>query len=152
MRSFPVLRRTVLSNRRSWLAIVRFYATPALVIALGCAILFASVVVAFAVARGGEPVVATTPETHSRGERMFVGLVTDDHCGARHEMDSGMNSSECTKMCVRNGSRYVLVQGNKRYLLVGSESKLDGLAGQRANIAGILNGKTIKLSSTNSPR
>lgn len=107
---------------------------------------------ALAVAGHSEPVVAATPETQSRGERMFVGLVTDDHCGARHEMDSGMNSSECTKMCVRNGSRYVLVQGNKRYLLAGSESKLDGLAGQRANVAGILDGKTIKLSSTNSPR
>jgi hypothetical protein len=61
-----------------------------------------------------------------------------------------MNPAECTKMCVRAGSKYVLVVGSKRYALAGSESQLDGLAGQRANIAGTLDGNTIKVSSTSS--
>jgi hypothetical protein len=51
-------------------------------------------------------------------------------------------------MCVRNGSRYVLVEGDKRYALAGSESKLDGLAGQRAKISGTLAGNTIQVDST----
>jgi hypothetical protein len=126
------------------------HAAPALAVGLGCAILFTSAVLAFAIAGAGESVVAGTRETHNHRERMFVGLVTDDHCGARHEMDSGMNSSECTKMCVRNGSKYVLVQGDKRYVLAGNESKLEGLAGQRANIAGTLAGNTIKVGSVTS--
>lgn len=65
-------------------------------------------------------------------------------------MDSGMNPADCAKMCVRNGSKYVLVQGNKKYALAGSESQLESLAGQRANVAGTLNGNTIQVSSTSS--
>jgi len=53
-------------------------------------------------------------------------------------------------MCVRNGSRYVLVEGNKRYALTGNEGHLDALAGQRVKIAGTLNGNTIKVDSTSS--
>jgi hypothetical protein len=62
-------------------------------------------------------------------------------------MDSDKDPTGCAKMCVRNGSKYVLVQGDKRYALAGSESQLEGLAGQRANITGILNGNTIKVSA-----
>jgi len=138
------------NRSRSWFGLIKLCATPALGVALGCAILFTSAVVAFAVAGGGEPVEAAAPETHEPGERMFAGLVTDDHCGARHDMDSGMSPTECTKMCVRNGSRYVLVEGDKRYALAGTESKLDGLAGQRAKISGTLAGNTIKVDSTSS--
>jgi hypothetical protein len=65
-------------------------------------------------------------------------------------MDSGMSPAECTKMCVRNGSRYVLVKGSKTYALAGDESKLEGLAGQRATIVGPLTGHTIKVISTTS--
>jgi len=53
-------------------------------------------------------------------------------------------------MCVRNGSKYVLVEGDRIYALAGSESELNGLAGQRATVAGILDGNTIKVTSTNS--
>jgi len=63
-------------------------------------------------------------------------------------MDSGMNPAECTKMCVRNGSRYVLVKGSKTYALAGDESKLEGLAGQRATIVGALAGHTSKIVGT----
>ena len=135
-----------MNKTRSWFALVRFCATPALAVALGCAILFTSAVIAFA--GGGEPVEAATQETHNPRERMFAGLITDDRCGARHDMDSDMNPAECTRMCVRNGSRYVLVEGDKRYALAGTESKLDAVAGQRAKISGTLAGNTIKVDST----
>jgi hypothetical protein len=125
-------------------------AAPALVVALGCALLFISAAVAFAAADGGKAVEAATRETGGPSERVFAGLITDDHCGARHEMDSGMNPAECTKMCVRNGSRYVLVKGSKTYVLAGDESKLEGLAGQRATIVGALTGHTINVVSTTS--
>jgi hypothetical protein len=118
---------------------------------LGSAVLFTGAAVALAASSGVKPVAAATQDDadNPRG-RVFAGLITDDHCGARHDMDSGMNPTECTKMCVRNGSRYVLVEGNKRYALAGSESQLGSLAGQRVNIAGILDGNTIKVVSTSS--
>jgi hypothetical protein len=138
------------NNSRSWFALITFCATTALAIALGLALLFASAAVAFAVVGSGEPVKAATQEAHNPGERVFAGLITDDHCGARHDMDSGKSPTECTKMCVRNCSKYVLVGGDKRYALAGSESKLDGLAGQRVKVGGILDGKAIKVSSISS--
>lgn len=131
-----------MNNRRSWFALVTFCITPVLVVALGLAMLFIGAAVAFAVADGGKPGAATEA---AEKPRVFSGLVTDDHCGARHEMDSDKNPTECTKMCVRNGSKYVLVEGGKRYALTGSESQLDQLAGQRANIVGSLDGNTIRL-------
>jgi hypothetical protein len=138
-----------LKRTRSWFGLIRLCTTPALAVSLGCAVLFTSAVVAFAA--GDKPVEAANQETRKSGEKVFAGLVTDDHCGARHDRDSGMSPTECTKMCVRNGSKYVLVQGDKRYVLAGNESKLDGLAGQRANIAGTLAGNTIRVGSSSRP-
>jgi hypothetical protein len=144
------VKENILNNRRSWFVLTKFCTTSAITVTLGCALLFTSAAAAYAFADGGRPPKAATQEAGNPKERTFAGLITDDHCGARHDMDSGKSSTECTKMCVRNGSKYVLVEGNKRYALAGSESKLDELAGQRVKVAGVLDGKTIKLSSTNS--
>jgi hypothetical protein len=138
------------NRTHSWFGLVTCCATPALVVGLSCALLFVSAAVAFAAADGGKAVEVATRATDNPSERVFAGLITDDHCGARHEMDSGMNPAECTKMCVRNGSRYVLVKGSKTYALAGDESQLEGLAGQRATIVGALTGRTIKVVSTTS--
>lgn len=137
-----------MNNRRVWFGLIAFCVTPALTFALSAAVLFMGAAVAFAGPDAVKPV-ATQGADNAR-ERVFAGLLTDDHCGARHDMDSDMNPTECTKMCVRNGSRYVLVEGNKRYALAGNESQLDALAGQRVNVAGTLNGNTIKVDSASS--
>jgi endonuclease YncB( thermonuclease family) len=50
-------------------------------------------------------------------------------------------------MCVRAGSRYALVDGDMHYFLAGSEDTLDRLAGERATIAGALDGDTIHVIS-----
>lgn len=141
-----------MNRTRSWFGLVTCCATPALAVALSCALLFVSAAVAFAAADGGKAVEVATRETDNPGGRAFAGLITDDHCGARHEMESGMSPAECTKMCVRNGSKYVLVKGSRTYALAGDESKLEGLAGQRATIVGALTGHTIKVVSTTSPQ
>ena len=139
-----------MNNRRAWFGLIAFCVTPALLFALGAAVLFMGAAFAFAGSDAAKPVAAATHQADNPRERVFAGLLTDDHCGARHDMDSDMNPTECTKMCVRNGSRYVLVEGNKRYALAGNESQLDALAGQRVNVAGTLNGNTIKVESTSS--
>ena len=141
-----------MNRTRSWFGLVTCCATPALAVALSCALLFVSAAVAFAAADGGKAVEVATRETNNPGGKAFAGLITDDHCGARHEMESGMSPAECTKMCVRNGSKYVLVKGSRTYALAGDESKLEGLAGQRATIVGALTGHTIKVVSTTSPQ
>jgi hypothetical protein len=134
-------------NRRSWFGLITFCATLALVAALGSAVLFITAAVSFAAADGGRPAKGATQEADNPREKVFAGLVTDDHCGARHAMDSGKSPTECAKTCVRNGSKYVLVEGDRKYALAGNESELDGLAGQRAKVVGTFDGKTLKVSS-----
>ena len=135
-------------KRPSWFTLITLCTTQALVVALSLAVLFKGAAGAFAAADGGKP--TTNQESSKVKGRVFAGLVTDDRCGGRHDMDSGKSPMECTKMCVRNGSKYVLVEGDKKYDLAGNESELDAQAGQRVKIIGSLDGNTIKVTSINS--
>jgi len=114
-----------------------------LVAALGLAILIASATVAFALAqsfnihRNGE---ATSTAT-------FDGMITDARCGARHAKDSNKSPAECSRMCVRKGEQYLLVDGEKRYTLHGNPQVIERLAGQRVKVFGKLEGQTIQVSS-----
>ncbi|HYA25832.1 MAG TPA: hypothetical protein VEF05_16835 [Terriglobales bacterium] len=138
-------------------ALVSFCAATAVVAALGMAIFFASVTVAFAVARTVSPVVdnqrpeavngsAAKEELPAAGET-FSGLVTDDRCGARHDMGSDKSPAECAKACVHNGAKYALVDGDKIYTLEGNSEELATAAGLRVRVVGSLNGDTIQVSS-----
>jgi hypothetical protein len=77
----------------------------------------------------------------------FSGLVTDSYCGARHQRHSNLRPEDCARMCLRNGATYVLVDGDHRYKLSGSEESLSKLLGTRATINGIRQGETISVSS-----
>ena len=135
-------------KRSSWFKLITLCTTEALVVALSLAVLFTGAAGAFAAADGGKP--TTNQESSKVKGRVFAGLVTDDRCGGRHDMDSGKSPMECTRMCVRNGAKYVLVEGDKKYELAGNESALDAQAGQRVKIVGSLEGNTIKVTSINS--
>jgi hypothetical protein len=78
----------------------------------------------------------------------FTGEVSDSMCGAKHMEGS---PAECTKACVKQGSKYALVVGEKVYTLESSDkavlSKLDELAGQKAKVKGVAKGDTIAVSS-----
>jgi len=69
-------------------------------------------------------------------------------CGAKHM--SGP-PAECTRACVKQGSKYALVVGDKVYTLQTDDkatlAKLDSLAGEKAKVSGSLDGDTIKVSS-----
>ena len=137
-----------MNTRPSRFTLITLCTMPALVVALSLAVLFTGAAGAFAAADGGKP--TTNQESSKVKGRVFAGLVTDDRCGGRHDMDSGKSPMECTRMCVRNGAKYVLVEGDKKYELAGNESELDGQAGQRVKIVGSLDGNTIKVTSINS--
>jgi hypothetical protein len=140
-------------RNRPLFSLIGFCIVTVLAAALELAALFAAGTVAFAVAStpalsADDPVSPPTRMAVTAGGKTYVGLVTDDHCGARHEMESGESPSECTRMCVRNGAKYTLVDGESKYTLDGNTSDLEKLAGQRAKIVGTLAGTTIKVSST----
>jgi len=79
--------------------------------------------------------------------RTFSGVITDDHCAARHDMGSGMGASECTRVCVHRGANYVLVDGDKSYRLEGNNTQLGIYSGTRVELTGSLAGNRIQVSS-----
>ena len=77
----------------------------------------------------------------------FTGKVSDAMCGAKHMM-AGASDADCTRACVKQGSKYALVVGDNVYTLEGGDAAmLDKLAGQRATVTGALKGKTITVAS-----
>jgi hypothetical protein len=81
----------------------------------------------------------------------FVGTVGDAVCGAKHAMDG--DEISCLRTCVRRGSKYDLVVGEKVYVLdIDSKDKssadaLDKLAGRQVKVKGEASGDTIEVQS-----
>jgi hypothetical protein len=140
-------------KQSSWLVLVAFCTAITLAVALGFAILLAGGTAAFAVG-GGSSMVQSSQDLDDNPAvdegataRIFAGVITDSHCGARHAMDSGKTAGQCALMCIRTGSKYALVNGDTRYFLAGGQDDLEKLAGERATVAGRLVGDTIRVSS-----
>jgi hypothetical protein len=79
----------------------------------------------------------------------FTGEVGDTMCGAKHEM--GGSKAECTRDCVKQGSKYALIVGDKVYTLETEDKaalgELDKLAGMNAKVTGTASGTTIHVAS-----
>src|SRR5262249_250378 len=135
---------------RSWLSLIG----SCVLMALGAALAFAVIVAAGSVALADHQAPndtqltsPATPDVVPGG--LYEGMVTDSRCGARHLRNSRLSSAECARQCVREGASYVLVDGNRRYKLVGSQSELAKYAGQRIRVSGTRQGETIQVSSAN---
>ena len=123
-----------------------------ILLAMGAALTFAVIVAGASVAlashqnseeqQPGPGIPAYRPEGAP-----FQGMITDSRCGPRHLRSSHLNSAECVKACVRKGSSYILVDGDRRYLLVGNEDQLERIAGMRTAISGTREGDTITVSA-----
>jgi hypothetical protein len=129
-------------QRGAWLGLLMFCSVMTLAASLGFAALLAGGAAAFASSATEE-----AQKTDAPSEQTFSGMITDSHCGARHDQSSGKRSAECARMCVRNGSKYMLVNGDQKNILEGNENALERLAGQRATVTGTLGGNTIKVTS-----
>jgi hydroxyethylthiazole kinase-like sugar kinase family protein len=57
------------------------------------------------------------------------------------------SGAECTRVCVKDGMNYALVDGQQVYTLKGNTSEIDKFAGQPATVKGSLSGKTISVES-----
>jgi tRNA-binding EMAP/Myf-like protein len=93
--------------------------------------------------------VAATLAVAANKPQTFTGRVSDAMCGANHMM--GGEASECTRVCIRKGSKYALVVGDKVYTLDTSDKALldqfDKLADQQAKVTGEPNGDSIAVLS-----
>jgi hypothetical protein len=82
------------------------------------------------------------------GKQSFTGEVGDAMCGRQHMEGS---AADCTRACVAKGSKFVLVVGEKIYILSTTDkaalATLDQQAGKNATVTGTLDGDTITVSS-----
>ena len=92
---------------------------------------------------------ALTPCIAAGKAQTFTGKVSDAMCGAKHMMSG--DAAECARACVKNGSKYALVVGDKVYTLETKDKpsldKLNELADKSAKVEGTASGDTIQVSS-----
>ena len=82
----------------------------------------------------------------SPAAKTLTGVVSDSMCGAKH-MAKDKGPAECTRSCVKQGTKYALVVGKKVYTLEGHEAELDKFAGARATVKGNLTGETVAVQT-----
>jgi hypothetical protein len=68
-------------------------------------------------------------------------------CGKTHTMMPGKPNSKCIRACVKAGSKYALLVGDKIYALNGDAKQIDHFAGKKVKGAGDVSGTTIMLVS-----
>ncbi len=92
---------------------------------------------------------AAVPALAGGKSQTLTGEVRDAMCGATHEMPG--KAADCTRACIKHGSKYALVVGDKVYTLETSDKaaldQLNGLAGAKAKVTGDVDGTTITVKS-----
>lgn len=72
------------------------------------------------------------------------GSVTDAMCGKKHMMKNA-SAAECTRACIKSGSDYALVVGDKLYTLKGDKTQLDKFAGANVLVKGEVKGSIVSV-------
>ena len=66
-----------------------------------------------------------------------TGVISDDMCRQKHMMP-GHSEADCTRACVKAGSKYALVVGDKVYVLKGDPKQIGEFAGKKVAVTGDL--------------
>lgn len=72
--------------------------------------------------------------------QMFTGVITDTHCGARHNM-TGHSDADCVKLCVKGSGQYALFD-EENVLKLSDQRTPARFAAQRVKVTGALEAKT----------
>jgi hypothetical protein len=76
----------------------------------------------------------------------FTDVITDTMCGKKHMMP-GKSDADCISECIRAGSKYGLLAGDKMYVLSGDTHQFQRSAGTKVIVEGTVNGNTVSVSS-----
>jgi hypothetical protein len=76
----------------------------------------------------------------------FNGVVTDSMCGKKH-MLPGKTDAQCVQECIKSGSSYALVVGDKVYTLAAKPQTIAPFGGKRVHIEGSLKDNTITVTA-----
>jgi hypothetical protein len=74
------------------------------------------------------------------------GVISDSMCGKTHMMP-GKTDAKCAEECIKAGSSYVLVAGNKTYTLAGKPQTIAPFAGKHVQVVGDLNKNVLTVAS-----
>jgi hypothetical protein len=88
----------------------------------------------------------TAPFAVAQATKTLTGTVSDAMCGKKHMM-KGESAAQCTRDCVKEGSEYALVVGDKVYTLKGDKTAIDKFAGANVVVKGELSGSTVTMES-----
>ena len=134
-----------MKQKRSWISLLGFCLLTAIGAALALAMIFAGGSVALAGHQAeAAQVTQSSPESGARpSSTRFTGMITCSRCRGRHLRNSRMSSEQCARACVRAGAVYILVDGDRSYVLVGDNEAVGKFAGQRINIMGTRQGDAI---------
>jgi len=89
--------------------------------------------------------ISAIQQTHAASQTID-GIVSDSMCGKKHMMP-GKTDAQCTQECIKSGSSYALVVGDKVYTLAGKPQTIAPFAGKRVHVEGNLKDNTITVTS-----
>lgn len=133
-----------MKQNRFWLELITITAIGSLALAIA----LAGVGVSATLASAEDPARPQAPGA----DQTFSGVVTCSLCGARHSTSMNQNAAGCTRVCLKKGAGFALVDAEKVYKLEGGTDYLDKFAGERVTISGTLNGDTIQVTSVDASK
>ncbi len=84
-------------------------------------------------------------------DETWTGVISDSMCVRKHESGAEgqeTTDSDCTRDCVRGGSKYVLIAGEHVYAIANQDHPaLAAHAGSSVRVTGTLEGDSITVSS-----
>jgi len=93
-------------------------------------------------------VFAVSGATMTAANMTLMGKIGDAKCGVKHMM---ADEAKCTEACVKEGSDYALIVGDKAYTLKTTDATIKAdigkLAGKEAEIVGDVNGTIVTVTS-----
>ncbi len=132
-----------MKQNRFWFSLIALCVTVACAAAIVLAIVSATT--ALAVTTKESPSTEAKADASDR-QKVLKGVVSDSSCSARH-VSEDKTAAECVRACVRHGAQYALIAGERVYLLDGNLAEIDHLAGQRAEVVGLLEGDQLTVRS-----
>ena len=76
----------------------------------------------------------------------FKGVISEDHCGAKHS-EASAGAAKCVTGCIKKGAAPVLVSEGKVYKLTDASKVTEAMYGQNVVVKGTADGETITVAS-----
>jgi hypothetical protein len=78
--------------------------------------------------------------------KTYVGNIGDSMCGAKHMMP-GETDKDCTLGCIKEGSKYILIDPSGKIYQLSDQKTPEQFAGGKVKVTGTLSGDTIVVTS-----